>query len=72
MTSGRADKELRPSDNGKDAADRQREKIAQIGRALLDAGLIRVGEQAKALGLLRSTTWNLLRADHKRYGLSPN
>jgi len=49
---------------------RQFAKIRQVGDALLNAGYVSLDEQAKALGLSRSTTWTILRANHKNSGLS--
>jgi hypothetical protein len=50
-------------------ADRERDKIRELGLALRKAGFIRLDHQANALGLPRSTTWKLLRADQKSSGL---
>jgi len=44
--------------------------IQRIGDALLAEGFVTLDEQAKALGLSRSTTWTVLRANHKKSGLS--
>jgi hypothetical protein len=49
---------------------RQAAKIREIGQTLIDAGFLKLGEQSKALGLARSTTWTILRANHKCTGLS--
>jgi len=49
---------------------RQIAKIGEIADALSKVGLRTLDDQAKALGLLRSTTWNLLRANHKASGIS--
>jgi hypothetical protein len=48
----------------------QATKIRELGHALVDAGFLTLDEQAKALGLARSTTWTILRASHKGSGLS--
>ena len=53
-----------------DAKWRQANKIGEIRAAMIDAGLIALDEQAKALGLLRSTTWAILSGTHKASGLS--
>jgi hypothetical protein len=63
-----------PAVSGRDCAatagaDRQRDKISQIGQALRKAGFVKLDHQANALGLPRSTAWKLLRADHKASGL---
>ena len=44
--------------------------IQRIGDALVAEGFVTLDEQAKALGLSRSTTWTVLRANHKKSGLS--
>src|SRR5215467_8007356 len=49
---------------------RQSLKIREIGDALVTEGFITLDEQARALGLSRSTTWTLLQANHKTSGLS--
>ena len=53
-----------------DAKWRQANKIREIRAALIDAGLVALDEQAKALGLRRSTTWAILSGTHKASGLS--
>lgn len=58
-----------PISEAKDGANRQRHRIRQIGRALRDAGFVTLDEQAYTIGLPRSTTWTILRADHKISGL---
>src|SRR5689334_8824444 len=55
--------------SAREAALRQREQIRQIGVALRRAGFIALDDQARALGLSRSTTWKVLQADHKASGL---
>jgi predicted DNA-binding transcriptional regulator AlpA len=49
---------------------RQSAKIGELRDALMAAGLLTLDQQAKALGLSRSTTWTILRANHKASGLS--
>ena len=49
---------------------RQRAKIRRIGDALVASGFSTLDEQAKVLGLNRSTTWTILKANHKNSGLS--
>jgi hypothetical protein len=49
---------------------RQASKIKEIGQALTNFGIATLDQQAKALGLPRSTTWTVLRASHKGSGLS--
>lgn len=63
------DRDSRPSSDAKDSANRQRQKIREIGEVLRQAGFVTLNEQASALGLGRSTTWMILRADHKCAGL---
>ena len=48
----------------------QASKIRELGSALIAAGLVSLDDQAVALGLCRSTTWTILRAEHKHSGLS--
>ena len=50
--------------------ERQRLKIKEIGVALCSAGYASLDEQARALGLRRSTTWVILQANHKSTGLT--
>src|SRR5258706_10687090 len=49
---------------------RQSSKIRELGDALAVAGLFGLDEQASALGLSRSTTWTILKGQHKSSGLS--
>jgi hypothetical protein len=49
---------------------RQASKIREIGDALIALGYLALDEQAKALGLVRSTAWTILQANHKSSGLS--
>lgn len=49
---------------------RQSAKIREVGEALAAAGYLCLDEQARVLGLPRSTTWTLLRANHKTSGLT--
>jgi len=49
---------------------RQTSKIKELGDALIASGISKLDEQAKALGVPRSTAWTILRADHKASGLS--
>src|SRR5947207_844670 len=58
-----------PPNYAKNVAARQREKIRQIGDALRQAGFVTLDDQARALGLCRSTTWKILQACHKTSGL---
>jgi hypothetical protein len=49
---------------------RQSSKIRELAEAVKSAGLLTLDEQAKALGLSRSTASTILRASHKTSGLS--
>jgi len=49
---------------------RQSHKIVELKEALVREGYLTVNAQAAALGLGRSTTWTVLRANHKASGLS--
>src|SRR5262245_5266757 len=49
---------------------RQAKKIREISDVLTAAGYVTLDEQAKALGICRSTTWTLIKATHKTSGLS--
>jgi hypothetical protein len=49
---------------------RQAAKIRELGQSLIDAGFVALDQQCEALGLSRSTTWTILRANHKGSGLS--
>jgi hypothetical protein len=49
---------------------RQSSKIRELRDALLSAGFVTLDRQAKALGLSRSTTWTILKGNHKASGLS--
>jgi hypothetical protein len=48
----------------------QSSKIKEIGEALVAAGFHALDEQADVLGLSRSTTWTILKRNHKKTGLS--
>jgi hypothetical protein len=49
---------------------RQTAKLNALREALVEAGLRTLDAQAAALGLGRSTTWVILRGQHKSSGLS--
>ena len=49
---------------------RQSAKIIEFKQALVDAGLVVLDQQAEVLGLSRSTTWTILKGNHKGSGLS--
>jgi hypothetical protein len=54
----------------KDHKARQAIRIKELGAALAADGLVTLGEQARALGLSRSTAWAVLKANHKASGLA--
>jgi hypothetical protein len=49
---------------------RQSSKIRELAEAVEAAGFLTLDEQAKALGLARSTAWTIRKASHKASGLS--
>ena len=50
--------------------NRQSRKIRELKDALATAGYLTLDRRAQALGLSRSTTWTVLRGNHKASGLS--
>jgi predicted DNA-binding transcriptional regulator AlpA len=50
--------------------ERQCRKIRELRDALVTEGFLTLDQQAKVLGLSRSTTWTVLRGNHKGSGLS--
>ena len=48
----------------------QSAKIRELRRALVDAGILTLDQQAKSLGVSRSTAWAVLKGNHKSSGLS--
>lgn len=52
------------------AKELQSAKISELGETLVATGHLRLDEQATVLGLSRSTTWTITRAQHKSSGLS--
>ena len=54
----------------KDHKARQAIRIKELGAALAADGFVTLDEQARALGLSRSTTWAVLKANHKASGLA--
>jgi predicted DNA-binding transcriptional regulator AlpA len=55
---------------GAELKARQAAKIRELWESVRTAGFLTVDEQAKALGLSRSTAWTLRKANHKASGLS--
>jgi hypothetical protein len=50
---------------------RQSQRIKEIREALIEAGYASLDQQASVLGLSRSSTWAVLRGNHKCSGLRP-
>jgi predicted DNA-binding transcriptional regulator AlpA len=61
---------ISPCIRNKDHKARQAIRIKEIGAALASDGFVTVDEQARALGLSRSSAWAVLKADHKASGLT--
>ena len=59
-----------PSLSGADMKARQSSKIRELGDVLVAMGFETLDQQAEALGLARSTTWTILKGNHKASGLS--
>ena len=53
-----------------EAKARQATRIRELGGALTASGLVTLDEQARALGLSRSSAWAVLKANHKTSGLA--
>jgi hypothetical protein len=49
---------------------RQSGKLRELKNALVTSGMLTLDDQAASLGLDRSTTWNILKGNHKSSGLS--
>jgi predicted DNA-binding transcriptional regulator AlpA len=49
---------------------RQSAKLRELAAVLAASGFVTLDEQAKALGLSRSTAWTILKGSHKASGLS--
>jgi hypothetical protein len=58
------------ADNFQEKRAAQARKINEIKAALVSCGCYTLNRQALALGLCRSTTWNLLTGGHKHRGLT--
>jgi len=48
----------------------QRQRIAELTAALAASGIRSLDQQARALGIPRSTAWTIQRAEHKGSGLT--
>jgi hypothetical protein len=64
------EQELRRLAGANSAKALQSLKLQEIGHELAAAGLTALDQQARALGLSRSTTWTILTGRHKASGLS--
>ena len=53
-----------------DLKARQAAKVREIGEVLVALGYDNLDDQAVALGLSRSTTWTIIKGNHKGSGLS--
>ena len=60
----------RPYSLNADMKARQSSKIRELAEAVEAAGFVTLDEQAKVLGVARSTAWTIRRASHKASGLS--
>jgi hypothetical protein len=49
---------------------RQTIRIKELGASLTASGMVTLDEQARALGLSRSSAWAVLKANHKASGLA--
>jgi hypothetical protein len=58
-----------PVSVGSQMRARQSQRIRELRQALVEAGFVSLDQQAAVLGLSRSTTWAVLRGNHKRTGL---
>ena len=56
--------------NDKEVKAQQARKIRELGYALNTEGYVTLDQQAKTLGLGRTTAWTILKANHKASGLS--
>ena len=61
---------ISPCIGNRDPKARQAIRIKELGAALAADGFVTLDEQARALGLSRSTTWAVLKANHKASGLA--
>ena len=59
-----------PCIKNQDHKARQATRIKELGAALAASGLVALDEQARALGLSRSTAWTVLKVNHKSSGLA--
>ena len=59
-----------PAFSNSDKKATQCSKIRELRQALVEAGYLKVRQQAESLGLGRSTAWETLQGNHKHSGLS--
>ena len=59
------------SSNGRRPPSAKRRRCNRRKSESVDAGVLTLDQQAKSLGLGRSTTWAVLKGNHKSAGLSP-
>ena len=59
-----------PCIGNQDHKARQAIRIKELGASLIASGLVTLDEQARALGLSRSSAWAVLKANHKATGLA--
>jgi hypothetical protein len=69
---GHSEVSFEPAAQSKIAENKARQtiRIRELGSALAADGLVTLDEQARALGLSRSTAWTVLKANHKASGLA--
>jgi hypothetical protein len=69
---GHSEGSFEPAAQSKIAESKARQtiRIRELGSALAADGLVTLDEQARALGLSRSTAWAVLKANHKSSGLA--
>jgi hypothetical protein len=69
---GHSEVSFEPAAQSKIAESKARQiiRIRELGAALAADGLVTLDEQARALGLSRSTAWAVLKANHKSSGLA--
>jgi hypothetical protein len=69
---GHSEVSFEPAAQSKIAESKARQiiRIRELGAALAADGLVTLDEQARALGVSRSTAWAVLKANHKSSGLA--
>jgi hypothetical protein len=69
---GHSEVSFEPAAQSKIAENKARQtiRIKELGAALAADGFVTLGEQARALGLSRSSVWAVLKANHKASGLA--